>query len=515
MRLTYALALLAAAAMTVSQPAPAQTRATPAAPSFAAGMRIIFDDPAPNPGVRLFEVSRGRDGGFTGKLTSDWYGAMPMSNITLTGKMLSFDIRNINTRGVPTRRWTATLTDQGVLLEGGIWESTVKQTGRPAGTAEFAALTYRDVPLPPLATIAPDGLAATPPMGWSSWNKFAEHIDDRAIRAMADAMVSSGLRDAGYVYVNIDDGWQGTRGPDGELRPNDKFPDMKALADYVHAKGLKLGIYSSPGLKTCAGYVGSYGHVEQDAKTFARWGVDYLKYDLCSGEWQYADADTVMRTYYQMGAALKATGRPIIYSLCQYGRFDVASWGRSVGGHLWRTTGDITDDYKKMSEIGFDRNPKFAHAGPGGWNDPDMLEVGNGGMSHDEYTTHMTLWAMSAAPLLMGHDLRTTTPDALKLLENKEVIAVDQDRLGVQGALVRRDGAVEIWSKPLADGSVAIALFNRGEIDARVGFLPADAKLSRITRVRDLWRGKSTGSGAATYRVPRHGAVMLRVVGTR
>ncbi|QNA87171.1 glycoside hydrolase family 27 protein [Sphingomonas sp. So64.6b] len=478
-------------------------------------MRIIFDDPAPNPGVRLFEVSRGRDGGFTGKLTSDWYGAMPMSNITLTGKMLSFDIRNINTRGVPTRRWTATLTDQGVLLEGGIWESTVKQTGRPAGTAEFAALTYRDVPLPPLATIAPDGLAATPPMGWSSWNKFAEHIDDRAIRAMADAMVSSGLRDAGYVYVNIDDGWQGTRGPDGELRPNDKFPDMKALADYVHAKGLKLGIYSSPGLKTCAGYVGSYGHVEQDAKTFARWGVDYLKYDLCSGEWQYADADTVMRTYYQMGAALKATGRPIIYSLCQYGRFDVASWGRSVGGHLWRTTGDITDDYKKMSEIGFDRNPKFAHAGPGGWNDPDMLEVGNGGMSHDEYTTHMTLWAMSAAPLLMGHDLRTTTPDALKLLENKEVIAVDQDRLGVQGALVRRDGAVEIWSKPLADGSVAIALFNRGEIDARVGFLPADAKLSRITRVRDLWRGKSTGSGAATYRVPRHGAVMLRVVGTR
>ena len=293
-------------------------------------MAIVFEHPESTPGVRLLEVHRSADGGFAGQLTSDWYGAMPMSNVTLAGKVLSFDIRNINTKGVLTRRWTATLIDGGVVLEGGIWESSVKSTGRPATPAEVAALSYKEVPLPPLGVIPPDGLAATPPMGWSSWNKFAEHIDDRTIRAMADAMVSSGLRDAGYRYVNIDDGWQGTRGPDGELRPNDKFPDMKALADSVHGKGLKLGIYSSPGLKTCAGYAGSYGHVQQDARTFARWGVDYLKYDLCSGEWQYADADTVKRTYYEMGAALKATGRAMIFSLCEYGRFDVASWGRSV-----------------------------------------------------------------------------------------------------------------------------------------------------------------------------------------
>ncbi|KQT33821.1 glycoside hydrolase family 27 [Sphingomonas sp. Leaf412] len=512
--MTHALALLTSATL-AGVPAAAQVAATAPAPTAApfADMRIVFDTPSPNPGVRLFEVRRDAAGGFSGQLTSDWYGAMPMSNVTLAGDVLSFDIRNINQRGVPVRRWTATLVDGGIRLVGGIWESRVDQVGRPASAQEYAALTYREVPLPPMRVIAPDGLAPTPPMGWSSWNKFAEHIDDATIRAMADAMVSSGLRDAGYVYVNIDDGWQGTRDANGVLQPNAKFPDMKALADYVHSRGLKLGIYSSPGLKTCAGYAGSYGHVQQDAKTFADWGVDYLKYDLCSGEWQYADADTVKRTYYEMGAALKATGRPIIYSLCQYGRFDVASWGRDVGGHLWRTTGDITDDYAKMSEIGFDRNPKFGHAGPGGWNDPDMLEVGNGGMSHDEYTTHMTLWAMSAAPLLMGHDLRTTTPAALALLRNREVIAVDQDRLGRQGRLVRRDGDMEVWTKPLADRSLAVALFNRGTQGGTVTLTPQDAGLSRFASLRDLWRGTTVATRATGFSVPAHGAVMLRVRG--
>ncbi len=475
-------------------------------------LNVAFAKRKARPGVRLMELTRTADG-WRGRLTSDWYGTMVMSNIMRNGRSVSFDIRNINVRGVPTRRWTATMTPGGVVLTGGIWDQEVRQIGRVATASAAAALAHHEVLLPPLGTITPDGLAATPPMGWSSWNRFAEQIDDRTIRAMADAMVSTGLRDVGYRYVNIDDGWQGTRGPDGELRPNARFPDMKALADYVHARGLKLGIYSSPGLRTCAGYVGSYGHVEQDARTFARWGIDYLKYDLCSGEWQYADADTVRRSYYQMGAALKATGRPMIYSLCEYGRFDVASWGRSVGGHLWRTTGDITDDYASMSDIGFTRNPEFGHAGPGGWNDPDMLEIGNGGMSHDEYVTHMTLWAMSAAPLLMGHDVRKTSQAALALLSNPAVIAVDQDAMGVQGRAVRIDGMREVWTKPLANGRIAVALFNRGPGPARMTLAARDVGLGRIAALRDLWHGLSIEPHAATFDVPAHGAVLLEVTG--
>jgi alpha-galactosidase len=397
------------------------------------------------------------------------------------------------------------------VLEGGLWHSDVRQAGRPAAAAEVAARTFRPAPdLPPLGTMAPDGLAATPPMGWSSWNAFADRIDDATIRAMADAMVARGLRDVGYTHINIDDGWQGKRDAAGVLQPNPKFPDMKALADYVHAKGLKLGLYTSPGPKTCAGYEGSYGHVEQDAKTFAHWGVDYVKYDLCSGEWFYADADSVQRTYYQMGAALKATGRPMIYSLCEYGRFAVSSWGRQVGGHLWRTTGDITDDYKTMSDIGFVRNPKFAPAGPGGWNDPDMLEIGNGGMSDDEYRTHMTLWAMQAAPLIMGHDLRKTTPAAARILTNRAVLAIDQDPRGVHGHRVRSEGNIEMWRKELANGSAAVALFNRGDSAASAAVAAGDAGVARIGGMHDLWSGRSLITGQRIA-VPAHGAVLTLV----
>lgn len=487
--------------------------AAPALPTKeGATLRVAFDRRAPRPGVRLLEVTRTRTG-WQGQLTSDWYGTMPMRNIVRSANMIRFDVRNINTPDHPVRRWTATMTPAGVELTGGIWFSEVRQIGQPVGAARAAALAHHLVALPPLGTIAPDGLAATPPMGWSSWNKFAERIDDRTVRAIADAMVSTGLRDAGYRYVNIDDGWQGERGADGELRPNAKFPDMKALADYVHARGLKLGLYSSPGLKTCAGYTGSYGHVAQDARTFARWGVDYLKYDLCSGEWQYDSADTVRRSYYEMGAALKATGRAIVYSLCEYGRFEVADWGRSVGGHLWRTTGDITDDYATMSEIGFERNPRFGHAGPGGWNDPDMLEIGNGGMSEDEYRTHMTLWAMSAAPLMMGHDVRATGPAALSLLSHRPVIAIDQDAAGVQGKAVRVAGKQEVWAKRLAGGDVALALFNRGDQPAEMTVAPADATFARFTALRDLWRNADVSPSAATFTVPAHGTVLLRAAG--
>ncbi|MBI1683782.1 glycoside hydrolase family 27 protein [Caulobacter hibisci] len=485
--------------------------AAPAAQPKLAGV-WAFDSAPSYPGVTLMKIEN-KAGKPTGTVTTAWYGAMDMQNLVVKDGVATFELRNLNDKDRPTRQWTATVKDGGVSLVGDIWYAHVEQQGRPGTAADAKARAFTTTSLPPMGQLATDGLAAKPPMGWSSWNKFGAEIDDKTVRAMADAIVAFGLRDAGYVYVNIDDGWQGERGADGVLRPNAKFPDMKALADYVHSKGLKLGIYSSPGPKTCAGYAGSYGHVAQDAKTFAEWGVDYLKYDLCSGEWFYADADTVQRTYYEMGAALRATGRPIVYSLCQYGRFDVGAWGRQVGGHLWRTTGDITDDYPTMARIGFDKNGKAELAGPGGWNDPDMLEVGNGGMTKDEYLTHMSLWAMSAAPLMMGHDLRDTGVEVLKILENREVIAVDQDARGVQGKAVRKDGATEVWNKPLADGSVAVALFNRGDKAARMELKAADAGASGLAGVRDLWRGVDLPAGEQAFDVPARGVVMVRVKG--
>ena len=472
----------------------------------------LFDAAPLYPGVTMMEV-KSRGNRITGSVTTKWYGPIEMQRSRLADGKLQFEIQNLNDKEHATRTWTASLArrDQ-VSLTGDIWYAHVEQAGRRGTLAQ--ARRFRFAPLPPLGAIPSDGLAETPPMGWSSWNKFAEKIDDKSIRQVADAIVRTGLRDAGYTYVNIDDGWQGERGPGGEIRPNAHFPDMKALADYLHARGLKLGIYTSPGPKSCAGFEGSYGHVEQDARTFARWGVDYVKYDLCSGEWFYDDADKVKRTYYEMGAALKATGRPIIYSLCEYGRFDVGSWGRSVGGHLWRTTGDIEDKFASMERIGFEKNGPPEHAGPGGWNDADMLEIGNGGMTEDEYRTHMTLWAMSAAPLIMGHDVRTTDAAALRLLTNREVIAIDQDPKGVQGRKVRSEAAGEIWAKPLADGTMAVALFNRGDTPAEISLRPSDAGFASVTDLRDLWRGADLAPGTTQFSVPVHGTIMLKVTGS-
>ncbi|HEY7393735.1 MAG TPA: alpha-L-fucosidase, partial [Gemmatimonadaceae bacterium] len=264
-------------------------------------------------------------------------------------------------------------------------------------------------PLPALHKVADNGLARTPPMGWNSWNKFAGRVDDAAVRAMADAMVASGMKDAGYEYINIDDTWEGERDAAGNITSNTKFPDMKALADYVHSKGLKLGIYSSPGPNTCAGYEGSYGHELQDARTFAAWGIDYLKYDWCGARNLYTDEE-MPQVYQIMGDALASVSHKIVYSLCQYGRLDVWKWGPDVGGNLWRTTGDIRDAWDSMSRIGFAQDTLGSYARPGHWNDPDMLEIGNGAMTDDEYRTHMSLWSMLAAPLLAGNDLRTMTP---------------------------------------------------------------------------------------------------------
>jgi alpha-galactosidase len=366
-------------------------------------------------------------------------------------------------------------------------------------------------------------LAATPPMGWNSWNHFAGHVDDADVRAAADAMVSSGMKAAGYVYVNIDDTWEGQRDAQGFIQSNSKFPDMKALADYVHSKGLKLGIYSGPGPKTCAGYPASYGHEQQDAQTYAKWGIDYLKYDLCSfipavmekeaphdRDKQY---QLMQAAYQKMHDALVATGRPIVFSLCQYGWDHVWTWGASVGGNLWRTTGDIEDNYDRMADIGFNQLGLSRYAGPGHWNDPDMLEVGNGGMTDDEYKTHMSLWAILAAPLLAGNDLSTMTPQTLSILTNRDVIAVDQDPLGKEGSRAFAVGMTEIWTRPLVHGALAAGLFNRDQaahpitLDLHAIGYPAHAAL------RDLWTHQdvTAANGRYTVTVPPHGVVMLRV----
>jgi alpha-galactosidase len=365
-------------------------------------------------------------------------------------------------------------------------------------------------------------LAATPPMGWNSWNHFADKVTDTDVRAAADALVATGMKDAGYVYVNIDEGWEGSRDSEGNIRPNSKFPDMKALSDYVHAKGLKLGIYSSPGPKTCEGFEGSYKHEEQDARTFATWGVDYLKYDLCSYEGimklhdpaqDPTKAVAMMRdAYMKMYKALVKTGRPVVYSLCQYGVGSVWEWAPSVGANLWRTTDDIRDNFRSMALIGFSQAGLEKFAGPGHWNDPDMLEIGNGGMNADQYRAQMSLWSMLAAPLLAGNDLSKMDETTKSILLNREVIAVDQDKLGMQA---HRLGPPQIWVRSLSGGAKALAIFNYVTDDEAE---PQTVRLNALgfagpVHARDLWAHKDLGILRESYTVtaPQGGVVMLRL----
>jgi len=361
-----------------------------------------------------------------------------------------------------------------------------------------------------------NGLAQTPPMGWNSWNKFACNISEKTIRDTADALVATGMKDAGYNYLVIDDCWHGERDAKGFITANAKaFPSgIKALADYVHSKGLKFGIYSDAGTKTCGGRPGSQGHEYQDAITYASWGVDYLKYDWCSTGSRNAE-----EAYALMSDALRSTGRDVLLSLCEWGTNRPWLWASKIG-NMWRSTADITDKWSGkhgyalgMLDIVDLNEPLWPYAAPGHWNDPDMLEVGNGGMTSDEYRTHMTLWAMSAAPLMMGHGLRETSAETLAMLTNKRVIAVDQDAKGVQGKAVRKAGSMEIWAKPLADGRVTLALFNRGDAAASLAMTPADAGLAAISQVEDLWSGAKSAKLSASYTVPARGAVML-VVGS-
>ena len=364
-----------------------------------------------------------------------------------------------------------------------------------------------------------NGLAKTPPMGWNSWNKFGCNVSEKLIKEMADAMVSSGMRDAGYVYLVIDDCWQIDRDSQGNILADpQRFPSgMKALADYVHAKGLKFGLYSDAGTLTCQKRPGSRGYEFQDARQYAAWGVDYLKYDWCSTSTQHAPA-----SYSIMRDALLKAGRPIVFSICEWGTAKPWLWARDVG-NLWRTTGDIQDCWDCKRDWGgmgvvhiLDLQDGLeSYAGPGHWNDPDMLEVGNGGMTATEYRAHFSLWCLLSAPLMAGNDLRSMPPEIKEILTNREVIAVDQDPLGLQGRRVKREGDREVWSKQLADGGRAVVLFNRGAKPAEVSVSWTDIGYPQglPAGVRDLWTGKDLGhmNGPFAAEVPSHGVVMVKI----
>ncbi|MFI7400751.1 NPCBM/NEW2 domain-containing protein [Streptomyces sp. NPDC049541] len=388
-----------------------------------------------------------------------------------------------------------------------------------AGLLGAAGLAVPAVAAPTAAPAAPalaDGLALTPPMGFNNWNSTHCRAEFNAsmVKGIADIFVEKGLKDAGYQYVNLDDCWAlPARDADGKLVPDPaRFPNgIKAVADYVHAKGLKLGIYTSAGTKTCdsAGFPGALGHEYSDARQFADWGVDYVKYDNCNNQ----GVDATLR-YTTMRDALKATGRPIVYSICEWGQNKPWEWAADVG-HLWRTTGDISDNWGSMLSILKKNLPLAPYAGPGHWNDPDMLEVGNGGMTDTEYRSHFSMWSIMAAPLLIGSDLRRASQATFDILDNKEVVAVDQDPLGKQGTVVSSQGGRWVVAKEMKDGSRAVALFNESgtaqhiSTTARAVGLPA----ADAYTLRDLWQHRSYNTaGTISATVPAHGTVLVRVM---
>jgi alpha-galactosidase len=364
-----------------------------------------------------------------------------------------------------------------------------------------------------------NGLALTPPMGWNSWNKFACNVSEDLIKQAANAMVSSGMKDAGYRYVVIDDCWQVDRDAQGNIVADAKrFPSgMQALADYVHSKGLKFGLYSDAGTGTCQNRPGGRGYEFQDARQYAAWGVDYLKYDWCNHSTQDSQA-----SYSIMRDALKKSGRPIVFSLCEWGSTKPWLWAADVG-NLWRATGDILDKWDatvKWGGMGVVQildtvDGLQSYAGPGHWNDPDMLEVGNSGMSLTEYRAHFSMWCLLAAPLMAGNDIRSMTADIRDILTNKEVIAIDQDPLGREGHRVKRADGLEVWAKQLADGGRAVALLNRTAAEAKVTASWTDIGYPEhvAAKVRDLWAKKDLGekTGEFSAAVPSHGVVMVRV----
>jgi alpha-galactosidase len=458
---------------------------------------------------------------FTGYMWNERQGNQPIVDGKVDGEKITFTVVTENNGQERRQDYTGSLRDGSLALQMPSFGGRGGRGGGGRGPSEMLAKRVSSEvppPMPAKISLGPppkvkaNSLAAAPPMGWNSWNKFRNQVSDKLVRETADGMVRSGMRDAGYIYLNIDDTWEAGRDAKGNIQTNERFPDMKAMIDYVHSKGLKFGIYSSPGPKTCAGYEGSFQHEAQDAKTYAAWGVDYLKYDWCSAGAVY-QYDSMPAVYAKMGQALIDSGRPIVFSLCQYGGLKVQDWGAGIGGNLWRTTGDIRDSWDSMSHIGFDQQIGLEDAaGPGHWNDPDMLEIGNGGMSNIEYRTHMSLWSMLAAPLLAGNDLRDISPEILAILTNKEVIAIDQDKLGKQGKRVSKNGDLELWARPLSGGDWAVAMFNRGGAAAEMSLRPEDLGIAKFAKLRDLWEHSDAARSAVfSAQVASHGVVMLRV----
>ena len=379
-------------------------------------------------------------------------------------------------------------------------------------------------------------LAKTPQMGWNSWNKFACDINEELIREIADAMIEKGIADAGYVYINLDDCWHASeRNADGFIQCDaERFPSgIKALADYVHERGLKLGIYSDAGTHTCGGRLGSLGHEYQDALQYARWGIDYLKYDWCS-----TDNINAKGAYTLMSNALRAAGRPILFSMCEWGTAKPWEWAKDIA-HSWRTTGDIWLSFDQVQDLGtwkawsvmhiLDMNADLRrYAGPGHWNDPDMLEVGNG-LTQSEDRAHFTMWCMLSAPLILGNDIRTVSDQTLDIILNRRVIAIDQDPLGVQGYRFLDEGDFEVWLKPLAGGDWAFCMLNRGSepkqytiewanfdwTDDEVSGLSTELS-TKLYNIENLWKeGKEANEGTTkrskSVTIPSHDVVLYRL----
>ncbi|MCX5771344.1 MAG: NPCBM/NEW2 domain-containing protein [Candidatus Hydrogenedentes bacterium] len=389
----------------------------------------------------------------------------------------------------------------------------------------------------PFRIVVGDTLALTPPMGWNHWYAHYHNVTDKMMRESADIMVSTGMADVGYAYVNIDDCWMNTakhadplrvgpfRDENGEILPNKHFPDMKALTDYVHSKGLKAGLYTSPGPTTCAGFAGSYQHEEQDAETFARWGFDFLKYDWCSYG-QIAKGESLeefKKPYILMGGILERLDRDIVLNLCQYGMGEVWKWGSEVGGHCWRTAGDLGFELTQYHDVASRNAEHWPHAHPGAWNDPDYLLIGAVGdaatlskpipcpLTPNEQYSYMSLWCLMASPLFYSGDMPSLDEFTLNVLCNPEVIDIDQDPLGKQGYCVAKHGDAEIWRKELEGGDVAIGMFNRGEFESPVTLNWTDASLNGKQLLRDLWRQTDLGifDTEFTAPIPRHGVMLL------
>jgi alpha-galactosidase len=437
----------------------------------------------------------------------------------------------VPTTGLRPMTFDAKNLPDGLIIDknSGIITGRVTQPGEY--TVTLSAKNNRGLAEDNLKIVIGNQIALTPPMGWNSWNCWGLSVDQEKILASARVFKEKGLMDHGWTYINIDDGWEikgdsplPKRDPRGNILTNEKFKDMKGLGDSIHALGLKFGIYSSPGPLTCGGYTATYQYELQDAGSFADWGIDYLKYDWCSYEKIAKDQSRpeLMKPYQVMRKALDELDRDIVYSLCQYGMGKVWEWGAEVGGNLWRTTGDIADTWESMRDIGFNQVDNAAYAGPGHWNDPDMLVIGRVGwgpnlhptrLTPDEQYTHISLWSLLSAPLLIGCDLERLDDFSLNLLTNDEVLALDQDPLGKQALPVIKKDSAQVWVKDLADGDKAVGIFNLGEKTEQFTLDLQQLGLTGPVAVRDLWRQENLGkkSSPVDFLIPAHGVILIRL----